>query len=150
MSGGYVPLHERANPREVAWGKDTGLIWWHLPPEALRIFAMWLNVTAIHLRDRAGIQEADAKRQAKALKRIGALPLPDTPTMRRALREGERLARDREVMRLAHRGWSNDRIGKRLKLHPVTVSKIIGRILRPKTIGDLMTKLAPPDRSSPG
>ena len=50
-----------------------------------------------------------------------------SPRQKRAL---ERIARNREIMRLAARGWSNDLIGRRVKLHPVTISKIIQRTLR--------------------
>lgn len=53
--------------------------------------------------------------------------------MKRRTDELRRLARgrrDREVMRLARLGWSNAEIGRKLALHPSSVSRIVQKALR--------------------
>lgn len=44
-------------------------------------------------------------------------------------------ARSRLVMQYAGRGWTNDEIGRHLGIHPVSVSRIIGRVVRRRAAG---------------
>lgn len=49
---------------------------------------------------------------------------------RKRMAEEAREKRNREIMRMAARGWTNGAIAKRLDLHPSTVARIIQRTLR--------------------
>ncbi len=49
---------------------------------------------------------------------------------KKRIAEEARERRNREIMRLAARGWTNSAIGARLDLHPSTVARIIQRALR--------------------
>lgn len=48
----------------------------------------------------------------------------------RVRKRDERCRRDRDIMRLAARGWTNARIAARVGLHPDSVSRIVQRTLR--------------------
>ena len=50
--------------------------------------------------------------------------------IRRLTEQARRFQRDREIMALARRGHHNAEIGRRVKLHPGTVSRIIQAALR--------------------
>ncbi len=49
----------------------------------------------------------------------------------------ERERREKEIGRLALARWSNDEIAARMKLHPNSVSRIIGRLRRQGTLVSL-------------
>ncbi len=72
--------------------------------------------------------EREAQRKVREL---DERPFDDNhPWDRRRKRQALRRKRNMELMRLARRGWSNDQIARKLKLHPTTVSKIIQHELK--------------------
>ncbi len=54
----------------------------------------------------------------------------DDPYSQKMRRREIRRARDIEIMRLAARGWPNDRIARKLALSPSQVSRIVQRLLK--------------------
>lgn len=119
--------YKKIGPAEIAAGAlrfeqlPSPLV--HLPPETLSAIAASHELLAALARQRAeqnAASDAIWRRAPEVYDRAGA-------------RQAKALAlikRNREVMRLATRGWSNELIGKRMKLHQVTVSKIVQRVLR--------------------
>jgi DNA-binding NarL/FixJ family response regulator len=95
-----------------------------LTADALKAVAAAHDVLAALARARAADRAAHEKIWGTPPARFSRAV---TQRQRRAL---TMLLRDREIMRLARRGLSNAVIGARVGLHPVTVCKIIRRVLR--------------------
>lgn len=89
-----------------------------LPPASLRAIALFLRRTAALARARALELEAWERMRRRGDRRRRHLePRPEIWEL------------ERQVMRLARRGWSNAAIGARVRRRPETVSRIIGRVL---------------------
>lgn len=102
----------------------------HLSPEALRAIAEANDILAALARLRA----KDQDEHERIWKRPPPLYSKARERQRKAL---ARVERNREIMRLAARGWPNAMIAMRMRLkydwakcHPVTISKIIQRTLK--------------------
>ena len=93
--------------------------------------AQYFTAVAVLLRrKRAQLDKGErvARENARVL---AALPAyPDTPSGRRMRRAAEMKARNIELMRLAARGWSNDRLGRRFGISEGQVSRIVQGQLR--------------------
>jgi DNA-binding NarL/FixJ family response regulator len=96
----------------------------HLPADALKAVAKAHQVLAALARNRAA-EMADRERVWGK----PSLRFSKAATERQKKRLAQ-ISRDREIMRLARRGLTNAVIGARVGLHPVTVSKIVQRILK--------------------
>jgi DNA-binding NarL/FixJ family response regulator len=96
-------------------------------PHVINHFASIASLLRRKRDERA--RQARQTRTARAA--LAALPAyPDTPSGHAARRAAERKQRAIEIMRLAGRGWSNQRIGGRVGLSEGQVSRIVQQQLK--------------------
>ena len=96
-------------------------------PHVIKFFAA--QASLLRRKRRQLDEEARQWRAARAAN-AAVPPYPDTPNGRRARRDAERKARAIEIMRLAGRGWSSERIGRRFAISAGRVSQIIQQQLK--------------------
>lgn len=128
------PMSRR--PRPSDWER-LGLRFEHLSPHLDRLERGAVDHVLRYFRAQSALlvrKRAELDRRARLTRgaRAAVAALPPDPAGaygRQRLRLADAAARDIEIMRLARRGWSNAMIGRRMGLHPTTVSKLIRRAL---------------------